>query len=489
MASGLSTAQQAQILNTLASEGQLSGLNPAILSAIAQEESGDELAGAGINSAGYGGYFGLAPNKSYPGGQVNSADLDADNPFSFAHQAIVAASAFSSYLQQTGGNVAQAESMYQTGSPTGETGGGVSVVQQYLNGASPYAEAGQTAVSGSGTATGGSVASPTTTTANSTLAATDTQNLNIPGLGNTPATTQEATAYDTISADLQAYFDPTDAAALATWAWNKITTNEDPTQIAIDIQSTPQFLNAFPGFAPANAELQKNGLPAVSVQQYQQYQTQAMAMAQAAGLPTGFINSQNIGTLVGNNVSTTELSARLNDATTLAINSTPEQQQMFNQYFGTGYGDSGHGPLTTGQIAALALDPSVAEPLIAQQVTAAKIGGASVTSGVGALNVSTATQLAQAGITATQATSAFQNLAPYSALETARPGMGGEAAQGTITPDQIAQGQLLGSPAAQRQLQQAVEVAKAPFSGGGGFVGTSKGSAVGSANPNGTGNA
>ena len=302
-------------------------------------------------------------------------------------------------------------------------------------------------------------------------------------------TQQQTSALSTISANLATYgFSPTQIAQLTNWAWGEITNNVDPTQIAIDLQAQPAFIQQFPGFGPANAELQKNGLAAVSVQQYQQYQTQAEAMAQAAGLPAGFINSQNIGTLVGGNVSTAELSSRINNAMTLAINSTPEQQTMFNQYFGTNYGDSGQGGLTSGQIAAIALDPSVAEPLIAQQIQAAQIGGASVTSGVGALQKSTATELAQAGITEAQATNAFQQLAPYSALETVRPGQGAAGAQSVVSADQLAVGNLLGNPAAQRQQQVAVEVAKAPFTGGGGYVSTSKGAGVGSANPNGTGN-
>ena len=338
-----------------------------------------------------------------------------------------------------------------------------------------------------------SAATAATTDASQTAAASTSTNsslasTNIGGVSYT-GTQQDTSALSTIEANLQTYgFTPAQVSELTNWAWGEITNQVDPTQIAIDLQAQPAFQQQFPGFAPANAALQAKGLSAVSVQQYQQYQTQAQAMAQAAGLPAGFINSQNIGTLIGNNVSTQELSARLNDATTLALKSTPEQQAQFNAYFGTSYGDSAHGPLTTGQIAALALDPSVAEPLIAQQITTAQIGGASVTSGVGALQKSTATELAQAGITTSQATSAFQNLAPYSALETARPGMGGEAAQGVVSSDQIATGQLLGNPQAQRQLQTAEEVAKAPFSGGGGYVSTAKGAGVGSANPNGTGN-
>ena len=321
------------------------------------------------------------------------------------------------------------------------------------------------------------------TTSNSSLASTNIGGVSYSG------SQQQTSALSTIEANLGTYgFTPAQVSELTNWAWGEITNNVDPTQIAIDLQAQPAFLQAFPGFASANAELNAKGLSAVSVQQYQQYQTQAQAMAQAAGLPAGFISSQNVGTLIGGNVSTTELSARLNDATALALKSTPEQQAEFNQYLGVSDGDSGHGPLTSGQIAALALDPKTAEPLIAQQIQTAQIGGASVTSGVGALSKSTATELAQAGISTSQATSAFQNLAPLSALETPRPGMGGEAAQGVVTPDQLATGNLLGNAGAQRQEQTAIEVAKAPFSGGGGYVSTSKGAAVGSANPNGTGN-
>jgi len=317
---------------------------------------------------------------------------------------------------------------------------------------------------------------------------------NIPGYGTTTVTGQQATALETIQSTLAAYgFSPSQTATLTQWAWGEITNNVDPTQIAIDLQTPGTtgyqvFEQQFPGFVAANAQLNAQGLPAVSVQAYSQYQTTAMAMAQAAGLPAGMINSQNIGTLVGGNVSTSELSNRLNDAMVLAYQSTPEQQATFNQYFGTSYGQSGQGALTASQIASLALEPNVAEPLIAQQIKSAQIGGASVTSGVGAIDAATATELAQAGITPADATKAFQNLAPYSALETPRPGMGGEAAQGVVSPEQLATGQLLGNAAAQRQLVTAEEVAKAPFSGGGGFVSNTKGVAgAGSASSSGAG--
>ena len=215
----------------------------------------------------------------------------------------------------------------------------------------------------------------------------------------------------------------------------------DPDQ-AIDLQSQPAFLQqASSGFASANAELEQGqGLPAASVQQYQQYQTQAQAMAQAAGLPKRDSSTrQNIGTLIGGNVSTSRaLQPAEQRLLTLAINSTPEQQAMFNQYFGTNYGDSGQGALTArADRRHRGLDPwrGGAAHRPADHVMA-QIGGASVTSGVGALQKSTATQLAQAehhrepGDQRLPAT-----WLPYSALEDPpRPGDGRRGCQqGTVS--------------------------------------------------------
>ncbi len=366
-----------------------------------------------------------------------------------------------------------------------------------LGPASPGSSAGAASPTGANVA--GSTAVTGTTAAN-TPDSTDIGGMSFNG------TEQQTDALSTLAANLQAYgFTPAQLngpQGLVNWAWGELTNNTDPTQIALDLQNQPAFEQQFPGFKKANEELANQGLQAVSVSQYQQYQTQAMAMAQAAGLPPGFLNSNNIGVLIGGNVSSSELSARLNDATSLAINSTPAARAEFNAYFGVqtdsalepppgsggfiGKATTAAGGLSNGQIAAIALDPNVAEPIIKQQIQAAQIGGAGVTSGTGAIDKATAMQLAQAGITTSQATSAFQNTAVYAPLESVRPGMGAEASEGTVTADQLATGALLGNPGAQRQLQTAEETAKAPFAGGGGFVQNTAG-AVGAGSSKSTG--
>lgn len=108
-------------LDALANAGDLSGLNPIILGAIDQAESSGS--GGGINSSGYGGFFGLGANKKYPGGTTTTALLQGTDPGSFEAQAEIAASAFAGYLTQEGGDPVKAEEVYQSGAANGPTEG------------------------------------------------------------------------------------------------------------------------------------------------------------------------------------------------------------------------------------------------------------------------------------------------------------------------------------------------------------------------------
>ena len=127
--------QYAQTLQQLSAQGQLSGLDPNILAAVAMAESSGR--GGAVNSAGYGGFFGLAPDRNYPGGSVSHGQMVGTDAQSFAAQATVAASEFASLLQQAKGNVLLAETMYQEG-PGGPNaskgvaaGEGVGVFKRY----------------------------------------------------------------------------------------------------------------------------------------------------------------------------------------------------------------------------------------------------------------------------------------------------------------------------------------------------------------------
>ena len=159
-----SAAQEAQILNSLAQQGKLSGVSPTYLQLIAQEESGYEAAGAGINSKNYGGYFGLS-TATEP-----SAILLSQSPQSFETQAEAAASIFAAGLKASGGNPYGAENYYQTGSTEGNAiipTGGSGLFAEYLTGkvpagvrgpstGSPQSSGTPTVLPGTGSSTGSS---------------------------------------------------------------------------------------------------------------------------------------------------------------------------------------------------------------------------------------------------------------------------------------------------------------------------------------------
>jgi hypothetical protein len=105
-------------LNQLYSAGLLSGVSPEILSGVVQAESSGQ--GGGINSAGYGGYFGLGESSTYgPGYTTSPALLQGTNQSAFDTQAEIAAYEFNKLLGQYGDNPYSAEQAYQTGSPSG----------------------------------------------------------------------------------------------------------------------------------------------------------------------------------------------------------------------------------------------------------------------------------------------------------------------------------------------------------------------------------
>lgn len=331
-------------------------------------------------------------------------------------------------------------------------------------------------LSGGGTGGGGGAAASATSTATPTRTAT------VNGVAET-GTDAQINALETTQQLLDSY----GLGSLTNWAWGEITSGADPTLVSLDLQNTPEFQARFPGIVEQkayNTAHPDSPVPVISVADYLSYETTANQYASAMGLPPGLLNKDGIGKLIGGNVSLNELNARMNDAMTLATNSTPEQRTMFNQYFGVedqyvsadnpfGTGANAynaHGPLTTGQIAALALDPNASEPLIKQQILAAQVGGAGASAGIGGISADEAVKIAQnnPGLSQAGITSAVGQASVYDPFLHSRPGMGGEAKQGTLSADQLIGTQLDPNAANQRQLQTAQEVGKAPFSGGGG---------------------
>jgi hypothetical protein len=153
-------------LTQLASENALSGVNPVILGAIDQaESSGDPGA---PNPEGYGGFFGLSPTTTYPGGNIVGSGEGQDTVQEFDKEAIIAAAEFNSLLAGAGGDPIQAEYHYQQGGgaqpesdqalESGNFGDGPPLVDEALGGVTLQSDiAGPT---GTGTSAGVSTGNP-----------------------------------------------------------------------------------------------------------------------------------------------------------------------------------------------------------------------------------------------------------------------------------------------------------------------------------------
>jgi hypothetical protein len=124
-------------LQKLKQQGLLSGVDPVILAAIDQAESGGEMRGAGINAEGYGGYYGLAMGVPYDAGTASKQMLDTNSQQSFEQQSVIAGSAVAALLQQYNGNLNAAINTYVTGKPNPSTTPlDTTLVDQYYGGSS-----------------------------------------------------------------------------------------------------------------------------------------------------------------------------------------------------------------------------------------------------------------------------------------------------------------------------------------------------------------
>lgn len=147
-------------LNNLAAQGLLSGVSPLVLAGIAQNESGFENKGAGINSIGDGGFFGLQENGtySYQGKSFTDTPSELLDPSSASFEQQAQTSALDiARLLASKGSLQGALATYTGGGPNN----GDYVDATNILGDSPVSSAAQYPVTGTG------AAAPTTTTTSS----------------------------------------------------------------------------------------------------------------------------------------------------------------------------------------------------------------------------------------------------------------------------------------------------------------------------------
>jgi hypothetical protein len=233
--------------------------------------------------------------------------------------------------------------------------------------------------------------------------------------------------------------------------------------IAQDPNSKDPVAVAFQKRFAGNAARIKAGLAPLAPAVYMATERAYRETLQAAGMPKGFYDSPDDYTnFIANDVSPTELKARVDTAADAVANADPFYVNSLKSMYG----------LTTGDMIAHALDPQMALPLLQKQQAAVKIGSAAAREGYG-LSATAAENLYTQGVSQAQAEQGFRTVA---GMQTAQQKLaeiyGGDTA---------AQGQNLvastfgtaGAAYADQQIKALQQKQIGSFSGG---SGVSKGS-------------
>jgi len=300
--------------------------------------------------------------------------------------------------------------------------------------------------------------------------------------GPTTVDTNAANEISAFTTLRDTYLEPWGLGSLANQAWSMISDPGNHAGIGdllAWVRGTNEYQARFPGLAERTAL----GYPPISEAQYLNEQNIISGAMRYYGIPTSFATTQEIGTLIANNVSSSEVTDRLKNGYELAMKAPAEVRQLLHDYYG----------VNTGQLAAYYLNPAHTVEQLSRQTQGALIGNESIASGFGRIDKGTATQLAAQEMTSPTSMDlnyfrqGFAKLAPLKPLETAMVGQRGQAtaSQKAILGEQFAGlNQSQGTTAASNKgaVQLAEQAQVAGLAGGGGFVQSAKGAVgIGSA--------
>jgi len=296
------------------------------------------------------------------------------------------------------------------------------------------------------------------------------------GLSNASLSSQSS-AYNTLQSDL----DQWGLGALMPQVQNMIFQTGDHivnTNALLDwVRSTPQYAQAFPGLKQRNASLGV-GAEHMTETQYQNYVAAAEGLAGQYGLPSGFINKDEIAKLVQNNVSASELEQRIVRGYAAAQNADAATKQILEKEYG----------ITTGNLAAHFLDPTKALPMLERQTASAAIQGYAQNVGLKGFTQAGGEQLAnqvnlgagsgsgQWDINMSNVKNSLLTASRDANLMGAQPGAGAPTVNlNTLIGSQIAGFGGTTQVEAQTAVQRAEQGRAAPFEKGGGYAESAKG--------------
>src|SRR5690606_25139785 len=152
--------------------------------------------------------------------------------------------------------------------------------------------------------------------------------------------------------------------SLADWARDQLIAGKSDVEILQMLRERPEFKERFKAITIREG----TGLPAISPEEVLQYEKAAHALMREAGLPAGFYDDpDDFATLLGVNVSLSELAERINEGYLRIQNAPMEVKQAFEQFFGVNSSQA---------MAAMWLDPEKALPVLKRQLAQAEFAGA-----------------------------------------------------------------------------------------------------------------
>ena len=267
-------------------------------------------------------------------------------------------------------------------------------------------------------------------------------------------------AYDLLYNEFERY----GLASLVTPLKDLITSGVSPSEFTLRLRETDAYKNRF----AANQARVKNGLRALSESEYIRNEDAYQEVMRRRGLPasyyeqtvdpvTGITKQKGFEALLSGDVSSAELEDRIVTAQDRVLNANPEIAATLKQFYPG---------ISNGDILAYTLDPANAINAIKRKVTAAEIGAAAGTYGLGA-TVSRAEQLAATGVTEATAQQGFKSISQIAP----RAGMLSQIYNQDAYTQETAEREffgLTGAAEAERQRKKLTSLETAAFSGSAG---------------------
>lgn len=266
-----------------------------------------------------------------------------------------------------------------------------------------------------------------------------------PGAPAAPDPTVPASPYEQLSAadrdwvdELTTMFRANGLESLAGTLTRLITEGYTGSALTLKLQESEPYRQRF----AANEARKRAGIRVLSPAEYIETENAYRQVMAAAGLPTGFYDSQDdFNRFIERDTSPAEIQGRVTAYVQAAKNTDPEYRRMIADTFGVG--------LTDGDIAAFMLDADRALPVIEKQVNSFGVADAARRQGLG-YSRDRAMQLTELGVSADQASQSYGQIAEM----TSALGRAGDAFGLEYDQDEAEDEALLGLASAKRKRER-----------------------------------